>query len=375
MSAFDKYLNRRDFLTGAAKLGAGLGLGAVGLSSLSGCQAAEEAEETGKPIVAIMVDSLMQARWSQADIPWFDTACKEEGLISVSQNAQADVKLQASQVENLITMGVSAVALSAVESSAGTEMVKKFNEAGIPVIAYNYAIPDADVDYIIARDPYLIGQRLAAKALEDVEPTGNWAKISGDQGTDVARLTTEGIMDSIQPYIDSGDINLVAFEWHPDFSGDLAMKTAEEALVKADNDVKAWLCDNDGMGYGVIRALEAVGKAGESWVCGVDAEIEACRQILLGNMAVSNWSWFDRMGYQAGKILSAIVKGEEYPTEKTQNNGLKDVPWVVVENMNVSRENMVEWLPQVTWWAPAKSVVKDVPEDLWPEGLKELVGA
>ena len=357
-------LSRRDFL----KLSATGSAGAL----MASCQSARE---EGMPVAVMMLGDLTQVRWSQADLIFFENGCQEEGIVPLMQNGQDDVRVQASQVENMITMGVDAVALAAVEMNAGTDMVRKFKQAGIPVLVYNNAIPNCDADFLIARDPVQIGRRLAQAAIDDVGATGNWLKISGDQGNSVAQLTTQGVFEVIQPHIDSGAITLVDFQWHPGWSGDLALKTTEQALIRTNNDIQVILSDNDGMAYGCLRALVAQGLEGNVWLCGVDAEIEACRQILLGNMAVSNWSWFDRMGYTGAKICAAMIRGENYPYELTQNNGTKDVPWIPVENINVTKENIVEWLPQVQWWAPAQKVVEGVSEALWPSGLRELLPA
>lgn len=129
------------------------------------------------------------------------------------------------------------------------------------------------------------------------------------------------------------------------------------------------------MAGGVIGALQKAGLAGKVFVTGQDATVEGCRHILLGNMALSSFTLFDKMGTIAGELAVKLAKGEDLGITQTYDagNGLA-IPYMPVEDRDITRENMVEYLKQYSpVYVDAKSVLEGVPKEKWPQGAESLL--
>lgn len=299
--------------------------------------------------VALLLPSNAQKRWAAGDQAFFVAQAKEEGFDVVVQNANDDPSLQTSQLDNVLTQGVSLVVLSAVNADTATAMARRAAAQDVPVISYNYVVPGVPVVATITRDAVDVGRQMARAAVE-AQPKGNYVLAFGDQGTNVAVEKAKGQMEVLQPLIDAGDIKVVSERYNKDWSADLTQKQVENALTANRNDVVAVLPSADVMSYGAIEALRAQGLAGKVFVCGEDAEVDALRAIKQGTMDVTNFTPFDKMGTEAAKLAGKVLRGETIESDRTVDEGGEKRPWVVVDAYNVTRDNLDEFVRDNPWW-------------------------
>ena len=332
-------MTRKDFLRVSA-------LGS--LAFLAGTKAVLAASD--KPVrVGLILPSYDQIRWKSGDQPGFESEAKKLGIHPLVVASQMSETVQSSQVENMLTQGVDVVILRPVNAAASGSLVRKCNQAGVPVIAYDSLPQKADVACFVGRDAIEMAKSIARVAVED-RPKGNYILALGDEGTNVAQEEKKGYYEVLKPYLDSGAIKIVSEQFNKNWSTDSGRAQVENALTKNNNDIAAVLCGNDGVAYGAIQALQAQGLAGKVWVNGVDAEPRAMQLIRDGQMAISNFTDYWQGGVESAQIALKLAKGEKPDLGTSVNNGLKAVPWFKVDFVNFSKSNLPQMAEKYPWW-------------------------
>jgi D-xylose transport system substrate-binding protein len=173
----------------------------------------------------------------------------------------------------------------------------------------------------------------------------------------------------LKPLADEGKIKIVVDQWHDNWSGESALKTAENAFSANNNDVDAFITSNDGMAIGIVQAVEGQGLAGKVYISGLDADLPNDRLIAKGVIDRSVWTKIDEMGARAVEAAVALAKGETPAADGTTNNGMLDVPSAFIAVSAVTKDNMCDWIKNVApeGWVTAADVYADIEV---PEGCK-----
>lgn len=340
---FSGKIDRRAFLKAAAAYGAaGATLG----------MSARAAYAEDDILVGFSFPSFEHFRWSH-DRRYFQNRADELGMQYVIQGAEEDAAKQDAQVDAMLTRGIQALVIIPVNIEAGLNLIRRVKEeTNIPIISYNYVIPSPYIDFWAARDNYLVGEVQARQAIEQ-EVFGKWAVVSGPAGVDVARQKTEGAMRVFQPYIDSGQIEIVSHEWHEAWRSEGALNQIENALTLTGNDLQGVLCNEDGLALGSLRALTEQGLAGDVWLCGEDVFPEVAREIVNGNIAMSAWTDLIEMGRSAADAAHALVRGEAPPSNETLTVEGVDVPGMRIASRGVTKDTLPEFLEVTDWLEPS----------------------
>ncbi len=347
-------ISRRQFLSHSS--GAALTAGAA---ALVGSQPGfVRAAAAAKPFrVAMLLPSFDQRRWKAADGAFFLKRAKELGMDPLPlQSSNNDPILQASQIENLLNQNIDGLVLVAVNVDAAVASVRKANDAGVPVVAHNYIIPNVKLCGVSARDGVELGRYLG-KILLDAAPKGNWVVNKGDEGTDIARLKAEGGLEMIQAQIDNGDIKIVSDQWMRAWSGDLSRKQMEQALIATNNEVAAVLSYCDCQAYGIIEALRAQGLNGKVPVTGEDGEPEMLKLVLQGDAMVTAWTKFDEMGTRSAELIYECLAKEPSKAPDRVDNGAGEVPWYKAAIENITKDgqgykakSVAQFAEENPWW-------------------------
>ncbi len=322
---------------------------------LTGCTQATPTPAIEEPIAAepikigfILAHGIV-SRW-QYDRDGFADEAKALGVEAIIVSSEGNAQNQASQVDNMITQGVDALVIAPVDVATASTLFQKVVDAGIPVVDYNFVVPDFAPSYIIFRDAIEFGEVTAKAALEKY-PEGNYIILSGDAAYSVALDTTKGYMNVLQPQIDAGKITIVSQKYNPGWAPQSAQTQVEEALVKTNNDVKAILSNNDGMAIGAQQVLDQLGIK-DVFVAGVDADLPNIQAIAQGKQTLTIWTDFYAMGQYAARAAVAAAKGTtpDVPRLVKMDNGTaKEVPTVVMEAITVTQNNLCQWLKDHKW--------------------------
>jgi D-xylose transport system substrate-binding protein len=289
--------------------------------------------------IGLSLDTLKEERW-QHDRDLFVAKCKSLGVDVLVQAANSDDALQNSQAENLLTEGVNVLVVVPHNGKSAATIVESAHKAGVPVLAYDRLINDCDLDLYVSFDNVKVGE-MQADYLVKHQPKGNYVLIGGAPTDHNALMFRQGQMNILKPYVDRGDIKVVADQWATDWQAVEALKITENALTKNNNKVDAVLVSNDGTAGGAIQALSEQNLAGKVWVSGQDADLAGCQRIVAGTQSMTVYKPIQKLAEKAAELAVALAQKQPITDKTTMvNNGKKDVPSILLEPIEVDKDNL-----------------------------------
>jgi len=343
---------------------------ALGLSAACSRPAAEKPGATPAPgarkiRLGFSMDTLKEERWHR-DRDLLVKRANELGAEVLVQAANGNDALQNSQAENMLTQGVDVLLVAPHNGKSAAVIVDAAHKAGVPVIAYDRLINDADVDLYMSFDNERVGQ-MQAQYLVERRPKGNYVVIGGAPTDNNAHLYHKGEMSVLEPYVKRGDIQIVADQWARDWLAVEALKIMENALTRTVNKVDAVVAANDGVAGGAIQALTEQTLAGKTLVSGQDAELSACQRIAAGTQSMTVYKPIQRLAYKAAEVAVKLARKEPHgETTRGVPNGRLDVPSILLEPIAVDKNNLVSTVI-ADGYQKLEDVYRDVPKDRWPK--------
>jgi putative multiple sugar transport system substrate-binding protein len=307
-----------------------------------------------KKTVGISMPTRSSTRWisdGENMVKEFEKLGYEANL----QFAENVVQDQLSQIENMITKGVSVLVIAAIDGETLTDVLQKAHDANIPVIAYDRLIKKSEyVDYYATFDNFKVGVQQASyieKALGLKEGKGpfNIELFGGSPDDNNAYFFYDGAMSVLQPYIDGGKLVVKSGQLGMDKVSTLRWDGAT-AQARMDNllsanytsaKVDAVLSPYDGISIGIISSLKGVGYGTPSQpmpiVTGQDAELPSVKSILAGEQTQTVFKDTRELAKKAVAMADAVLNGKqaEVNDTKTYNNGVKVVPSYLLEPVSV----------------------------------------
>lgn len=319
-----------------------------------------------KPTIGFSMDTLKEERW-QHDRDLLKAKVESLGGQLLVQAANGDDNLQNSQAENLLTQGVDVLIVAPHNAKTTATIVDAAHKQKVPVIAYDRLILDSDLDIYMSFDNVKVGE-IQAEYLVKRKPKGNYVLIGGAPTDNNAHLFRDGQMNILKPYIDKGDIKIVADQWAKDWQPSEALKIMENALTKNNNQVDAVVASNDGIAGASVQALGEQKLAGKVLISGQDAELSACQRIAAGTQNMTVYKPIKALAEKVGEVAMKLAKKEAHG-EKTRpiNNGKSDVPSILLEPVVVDKDNLASTVV-ADGYQKRDEVYKDVPKDQWPAG-------
>jgi D-xylose transport system substrate-binding protein len=257
-------------------------------------------------VIGVSWSNFQEERW-QTDEAAMRAAIEEAGNSYISADAQSSASKQLTDVESLIAQGADALIILAQDASAVVPAVENAVNEGIPVIGYDRLIEHPDAFYLTF-DNKEVG-RMQARAVFEVQPTGNYVFIKGSSADPNADFLHSGQLEVLQEALDSGDIVNVGEAYTDGWLPANAQRNMEQFLTQNNNEVDAVVASNDGTAGGVVAALEAQGLAGSVPVSGQDGDHAALNRVALGTQTVSVWKDARDLGRAAAEIANQLADG------------------------------------------------------------------
>ena len=315
-------------------------------TTLVGCTAGG----SGNKKVGVAMPTKDLQRWNQ-DGSNMEEKLKQAGYDVDLQYASNDINTQVTQIENMISSGCDVLVIASIDGDSLGTVLEQAKQKKIPVIAYDRLIMNSDaVSYYATFNNELVGTKQGQYiedqlGLKDGKGPYNLEIFTGDPGDNNARFFYKGAMDVLNPYIDNGqlvvpsgqiDFDTVATaNWASD-----AAQARMEAIISSNyadgTQLDAVMCSNDSTAFGVTNALTANYEGNHSnWpiITGQDCDIANVKNMLAGNQSMSIFKDTRDLADQTVKMVDAILKGTEAPTNDTTtyDNGVKVVPSYLCE--------------------------------------------
>jgi D-xylose transport system substrate-binding protein len=288
--------------------------------------------------IGLAMDTLKEERW-QRDKQLIEQRAREAGATLDVQVANGDDAVQTKQVDNMLTKGVDVLIVVPHNGEIAASIVEAAHRKGVPVIAYDRLIRNADVDLYMSHQVEKVGEMQAAYAFARV-PKGNYVLIGGSPTDYNAILLRKGQMNILKPAVDRGDIKLISEQYAREWKAEEALRITEDALTRTRNRIDAIVASNDGTAGGAISALEAAGLAGKVLVTGQDAQKDAVQRIVKGSQTMTVYKPIQTLAFGAVDAAIKLARKEPLSTTDKVNNGKIDVPAILIPPIAVDRSNL-----------------------------------
>ncbi len=301
-------------LVGTTALGTWIAF-ALGFGS-SGCERSLAADTlNGPPRVALLLGTLQEERYRK-DQEYFEKKARALGLQPFTLSADNDSARQLSQVEDALARGARTLVIQPTDSSAASSYVERAREHGAKVIAYDRPIQGADA--IAAHESVRIGRLQAEEALKATGGKGNYILLNGQSGSSVAEDIARGYREILRDPIRSGRVKIIVEKSHTAWSPEQALKTVEDALTKAQDDVDAILANNSGLARGAVQAIAAAGLSEKGiFIAGADADAANVNFVCEGKQSIEVLKDIRDLAESAAKLAAQLSRGEAVASTDT----------------------------------------------------------
>ncbi|MDD2867410.1 multiple monosaccharide ABC transporter substrate-binding protein [Neomegalonema sp.] len=333
---------------------------------------APQAWAQDKGLVGISMPTKSSARWI-ADGENMVRQFQAAGYRTDLQYAEDDIPNQLAQIENMVTKGVNALVVAAIDGTTLSNALENAAAADIRVIAYDRLIRDSgNVDYYATFDNFKVGVIQAESLVEGLKARFPDAKpwnvelFGGSPDDNNAYFFYNGAMSVLQPLIDSGDVAVPSGQTGMDKVGTLRWDGAV-AQARMDNllsanyterQVHGVLSPYDGLSIGVLSSLKGVGYGSGDLkmpiVTGQDAEVPSVKSILAGEQYSTVFKDTRELAGVAVKMVDAVLQGSEPEINDTEtyDNGVKTIPSYLLEPVEVDASNYEKILVEGGYYTP-----------------------
>jgi putative multiple sugar transport system substrate-binding protein len=344
-------INRRGFFAGAAGVAALLAAAACSVEDSGNSKAAGG-------MIGIAMPTKSSERWV-ADGNNIVKQFKDLGYDTDLQYAEDVIETQVSQIENMITRGVKALVIAAIDNKSLTGVLQQAKTNKIAVIAYDRLIRDTtNVDYYATFDNFKVGVLEAnyivdRLGLRDGKGPFSIELFAGSPDDNNTYYFFNGAMSVIRPYLDSGKLVVRSGQTAVDqvttlrWDGATAQSRMENLLSAnySTTNIDAVLSPYDGLSIGIVSALKAVGYGrGDKKmpvVTGQDAEKASVKSIIAGEQTMTVFKDTRDLAKRAVQMVNAILTSGTPETNDTTSydNGAKKVPSYLLQPVSVDKDN------------------------------------
>jgi len=293
-----------------------------------------------RPKIGFAIEAMKGERW-QTDLESFRARAKELGADVVSADAGGDDDKQLQQVKEMIKGGIDVLVLLPHDSAKASRAVDAAKAAKVKVISYDRLALNSDVDLYMSFDRNEIG-KLQAEYLVQRAPKGNYVLIGGSPNDEGAKALHAAQMKVLRPFIDRGDITVIADGYIQDWVASEAYIFMLKAIENAHGNVAAVVASNDALAAGAIQALREHNLAGKTLVSGQDADLASVICIAQGVQSMTVYKPVTQEAERTADEAVHMARGEKIGTGRTINNGKIEVPTILLKPIAVSRTNIKE---------------------------------
>jgi ribose transport system substrate-binding protein len=278
-----------------------------------GGAATGQAQQTKKPVIGLVMKSLANEFFKDMEEGAVKHA-QERGdltLVPVGMHSETDIDTQISAIENFITQKVDAIVVAPADSRALVPPLARAIKAGIIVINIDVALDEAakkqaGVDLAFVGPDNRAGAKMSGDVLAKALGTGGKVVIiEGNPGADNAQQRKRGFDDSVK----EGKLDLVdsrTAHWETEEANSVFSN-----ILTAHPDVQGVMAANDSMALGVVKAIDASGKAGKIKVVGFD-NIAAVQPLLKDGKLIATVDQFgSQMAANGIDYAMKALKGEK----------------------------------------------------------------
>jgi D-xylose transport system substrate-binding protein len=295
---------------------------------------------SSRPVIgfSIATATFIVERWNK-DLKVFTGAAQELGADVIVQLSAGGIREQISQINYMVNQNIDLLVVIAHDTEAIAEAIRQVRDSGVPVVAYDRLIQGVPLDAYISFDSQEVGRALGL-ALEKAVPRGRYLVVNGSVHDFNSFEISRGLHEVLDPYINSGAINLVQELWLEEWSFDEALEKIG-AIFQEGTGYDAIVCGNDDIANAAVQLLAERRLAEKVVVVGQDAELTACQRIVEGLQLMTVYKPIGKLAPRAARLALALVRKEALAPDRMMDNGSGVmIPSYIEKPVAVFRDNI-----------------------------------
>lgn len=185
---------------------------------------------------------------------------KELGLEATVMDPQGDPSTQFNQIQDMVSQNMDAIVVWPTSQNALIPAIRDAARSDIPVVTSNSPIGEAGRRYIVGHtgpDDCAQAEQAAEMLGDALDGKGNIVVVEGTPGYSVSILRKNCFLDKLADSYP--DVNILASQT-AEWNREKAQTVMETYLTQYGDEINGVYAFDDGMGLGVISALQAAGK-------------------------------------------------------------------------------------------------------------------
>ncbi len=257
-----------------------------------------------------MISKGFQHQFWQAVKAGADQAAEEFGVEVTFEGPdnEAQVDRQIDMLAAALAKSPDAIGFAALDSQAAIPLLRKANDAGIPIVAFDSGVA-SDIPVSTATTDNVAAAALAAdKMAEFIGGEGQVAVIAHDQTSSTGVNRRDGFVNRIAEAYPNIEVVTVQYG-----AGDQLQSTEiAKSILTANPDLKGIFGTNEGSAIGVVNGVRESG-AKDIVIIGFDSGAAQKKAIRSGLMAGAITQNPIGIGYETVKAAVQAIKGESVP--------------------------------------------------------------
>ena len=290
------------------------------LATLTGCNRGAGSTADAKPVFALCISHMSNA-FTATVAESMTAASKAIGAELIISEASQDINKQVSQIESVVNQKVNVIIVEPVSTNGVIPAIEAAEKAGIKVIVFNQQISDpSKATTFVGVSNDTLGALEMKRAVEDLGGKGNIAILLGPLGSEAQIGRSKGYSDVLANY---PDINVV-FEETAEWTTENGLRLAENWLQTGTR-IDAFVCQNDGMALGAVKAVEDKGLSGQVKIYGLDAVPDALKAVKEGRLTISVSQETEKQSQKAIETAMKLFRGETVDKVILVEGGIIDI--------------------------------------------------
>jgi D-xylose transport system substrate-binding protein len=292
----------------------------------------------------ILPDAASSARWETADRGFLKSAFTKAKVRFDIQNANGDKAAFATIADQMMANGAKVLIMVNLDSDSAKAVQDKAAKQGIKTIDYDRLTLKGSASYYVSFDNVAVG-KLQGQGIVDCLKAKGVAKprivyLNGSPTDNNATLFKQGYDSVIRPLITAGTYTLVDDQAVPDWDNVKGGTIFEQQLTKAGGKLDAVVSANEGLGLAAVAVLKKNKLNGKVCVSGQDATADGLRAILTGDLSNTVYKAIKAEAQGAADLAVALLNGKKAPVNGTTNNGVSNVPSVLLVPVGITKANV-----------------------------------
>jgi D-xylose transport system substrate-binding protein len=314
--------------------------GGTAAATSAGSSSSSGGDSASGKIGVILPDTVSSPRWESQDRPALEEAFKAAGVEYDIQNAGGDAQQMQTIAQQMVTGGVTVLAIVNLDSASGAAIQQQAKGQGVKTIDYDRLTLGGSADYYVSYDNNQVGA-LQGQGLADClgAVDANIAYLNGSPDDNNATLFSAGahsVLDKVSTYKN------VAEQAVPKWDPQQAATIFEQLYTQANGNVQGVYAANDTLANAAIQTLKRNGQ--KVPVTGQDAATSGLQNILSGDQCMTVWKPADGEAKALADTAVAVLKGETVTTQGTtpDKEGNREVPSILLDPISITKDNLAE---------------------------------